>query len=246
MALPAMVKRSEALRALAARLGFAVRRAKRDLAPIDVARFLSPIADVLDDVGGVLGAYAARDFDMEHARPEVKAETSLLAAIASRPSPTPTQAVGMHCAAKPKVEHHDLEDDEPPFPIEDEFDCDFLAVPDFPVLSSVLSLANEEPYPSNLELLTVAFTGWQLEQQKTKQERLGLTSAYCSRVYQRAAATANARWTLLLLEVREMARSVKDYEGFLASKDVVEKNNVASAGAPVSVHRPSRRVHFPP
>ncbi len=49
-----VVRRADALRALASRLGFAFREARRlssCLAPSDIELFVSPIADVLSDVG---------------------------------------------------------------------------------------------------------------------------------------------------------------------------------------------------
>jgi len=82
--------RAADLRALSARLAFAARTGCRVLGSLDQARFLSPIYDVLSDIGGTLAAYNAdAGLRLECAPAYVQREISLLASVASPSCPPP-------------------------------------------------------------------------------------------------------------------------------------------------------------
>jgi len=88
MTLDAVAARSRVLRSLAAEIGHASRHAQRSLGDGDAARFLSPLRDVLADIGGTLAAY--RDSTAQRllaARFEVRAALPLLEALAAPATP---------------------------------------------------------------------------------------------------------------------------------------------------------------
>jgi len=90
--------RASALRALAARLGPALRFSRRSLNGYDAARFLEPIADVLKDVGDTLHAYMLQDSEagnLGYAPAHVSQEVQLLRAVAvPAPVTPPTSSAG--------------------------------------------------------------------------------------------------------------------------------------------------------
>ena len=75
-----MAGRFDALHALAARLGYAVRKARPRLSEAENIRLLSPIDEVLADIG-----ISLRSSSVEAARPSVRKEISLLASLAGAP-----------------------------------------------------------------------------------------------------------------------------------------------------------------
>ena len=83
-----MARRPDALRTLAARLGYAVRCARRDLGEHDRIRFIGPICEVLEDVGDALRPPpTASLLQNVHAAPSnVTTKLELLTAVATRPS----------------------------------------------------------------------------------------------------------------------------------------------------------------
>mmetsp|Transcript_85394 Transcript_85394/g.238333 ORF Transcript_85394/g.238333 Transcript_85394/m.238333 type:complete len:320 (+) Transcript_85394:72-1031(+) len=80
-----MVNRLEVLSALAARLGYALRKAFPALRPGDRELFLGPLADVLEDLGVVLRPTGDTAFDVNHLPMKHKPTLELFACIASRP-----------------------------------------------------------------------------------------------------------------------------------------------------------------
>ena len=92
--------RAGALRSLASELGHALRVARLRLDEGDVARFLSPLADVLDDVGGTLRGYLSQGHSLAVgcAPAHVAQEISLLHALAS------TSTSGSTCCFVPVFE----------------------------------------------------------------------------------------------------------------------------------------------
>jgi len=86
-------ERPEGLRALAAGLGRAVRHAQRRINGYDDARFLSPVRDVLSDIGDTLQAFKERDAEkrsLSAAPAHVVQEIDMLRSLASRGSPPRT------------------------------------------------------------------------------------------------------------------------------------------------------------
>lgn len=85
-----MSERPDALRSLAAELAHAVRAARRHFSELDNARFISPLQDVLSDIGGTLQAYRHLDASRRQLRSapsHVRPLVSLLSALASPSSP---------------------------------------------------------------------------------------------------------------------------------------------------------------
>lgn len=79
--------RSQCLQTLSARLGYAYRKALPILNDCDNTRFLSVIADVLDDIGAALKPTGSLQARMDCATPGIKQEVSLLTALAGRSEP---------------------------------------------------------------------------------------------------------------------------------------------------------------
>eukprot|EP00972_Heterocapsa_arctica_P064790 9560747-Heterocapsa_arctica.AAC.1 len=79
--------RLNGLRQLASRLGFAVRRARKELRGSDVTRFTDVLNDVLDDIGA---AITFEGTSIGNAPWHVQQELPLLAALASRPASSST------------------------------------------------------------------------------------------------------------------------------------------------------------
>ena len=84
VAMATLHSRADALRLFAARLGYAIRSAKRQFGEHDVIRFVSPAQDVLDDVGAALRVDGVQLHD---ARKEVCEQLPLLRALAGRQAP---------------------------------------------------------------------------------------------------------------------------------------------------------------
>jgi len=77
-------RRSDAIHQLSARLGFALRQARASFSGSDVTVFIEPIADVLEDLGTAL-RHMRKSSGLAAARPVIREEVPLLAALASRP-----------------------------------------------------------------------------------------------------------------------------------------------------------------
>ena len=100
------ISRSSVLQAFAAQLGYATRKARAKLSEKDRLLFLAPIEDVMQDLGVVLRPDGTQWASLTNARPTVRHECELLAALAtpevkSKPSP-PTMP--MKEAALPSIE----------------------------------------------------------------------------------------------------------------------------------------------
>jgi len=78
------LRRSDAIHQLSARLGFALRQARASFSGSDVTVFIEPIADVLEDLGTAL-RHMRKSSGLAAARPVIREEVPLLAALASRP-----------------------------------------------------------------------------------------------------------------------------------------------------------------
>jgi len=85
-----VLDRPVALRRFVAELGYAVRHAARGLSDLDKARFVSPVYDVMDDLGGSLRAYLvknAKERDFASAPSQVSGAVGLLVDLAVAGSP---------------------------------------------------------------------------------------------------------------------------------------------------------------
>jgi hypothetical protein len=77
---PAAAVRTDALRLLASRLGYALRHSKHALVGADLTRFIEPLQDVLDDIGGAL---SYDKLNLNTAPSAVRAEVLLLRSLAA-------------------------------------------------------------------------------------------------------------------------------------------------------------------
>mmetsp|Transcript_25362 Transcript_25362/g.75727 ORF Transcript_25362/g.75727 Transcript_25362/m.75727 type:complete len:268 (-) Transcript_25362:235-1038(-) len=134
MASAAVDARARILRALAAEVGHAYRHARRALDDTDTARFLSPLVDILTDIGDTLAAYRDKpDRALQAARPSVRAARPLLAALAAPSTPPASQAPPAPATPRKRVRFSD--------------DVDTAAVTAAPASASCVGLADPLPRP---------------------------------------------------------------------------------------------------